>query len=118
MRTIKHLSLLLPLLAGLLLHTGCESRAPYPKTLEPPQSAMTYSASEVAKIRNQHNVDQRAMAIDGVLSVGVAGTSSEDAWIHIQCKDLEAISKARSELGDSLAGVPIKFSLTDSIRAQ
>lgn len=118
MRILKRFSFILPLFAGLLLNPGCETQAPDPQNIDPPQSAMTYSASEVAKIRNQHNVDQRAMAIDGVLSVGVAGTSNEDAWIQIQCKDLEAISNARSELGDSLAGVPIKFSLTDSIRAQ
>ena len=79
---------------------------------------MPYSVSEVSQIRSTHNVDRRAMAIEGVLSVGVTGNSNDDAWIQIQCLDSLAIERAKEELGDSLAGVPIKFTISDTIRAQ
>ncbi len=114
----KRLSTFLLLITGLLLSMACETSAPTLDPPDPPQPAMTYSVPEVSKVRTQHNVDQRAMSIAGVLSVGIAGASNDDAWIQIQCKDTEAISRARTELGDSLAGVPIKFTLSDTIRAQ
>ena len=104
--------------AAALLIWGCESSEPIIDHLETPQPTMSYSVSEVSQIRSQHNLDQRARAIDGVLSVGVSGKSNDDAWIQILCKDAQAIEKARAELGDSLAGVPIHFSLSDTIRAQ
>ncbi len=115
---MKRLSSTILLLAGLLMNPACETPSPTLDQPEDQETAMTYSVAEVSQVRTQHNVDQRAMAIDGVMSVGISGAGNDDAWIQIQCKDVEAISKARSELGDSLAGVPIKFTLTDTIRAQ
>ena len=106
------------ILAAVLFMWGCETSEPIIDHPETPLQAMTYSVSEVSQIRAQHNVDQRAMSIDGVLSVGVTGKSNDDAWIQILCKDTQTIEKARKTLGDSLAGVPIRFSLSDTIRAQ
>lgn len=106
------------LLIGALLIWGCETSEPIIEQHKILLPAMTYSASEVSQIRTQHNVDQRAMSIEGVLSIGTSGKSNDDAWIQIMCKDAKAIEKARAELGDSLAGVPIHFALSDSIRAQ
>ncbi len=96
---------------------GCETSEPVINHLETPP-VMTYSVSEVSEIRTQHKIDQRALAIEGVLSVGVSGKSNDDAWIQILCKDAHALEKARPALGDSLDGVPIHFSLSDTIRAQ
>ncbi len=98
--------------------SGCESSEPVLDPTENPPLVMRYSVSQVSEARTAHNVDQRAMQIEGVLSVGVAGNSNEDAWIQIQCKDSTAVSRARAVLGDSLAGIPIHFSLSDSIKAQ
>lgn len=107
----------LSLIVILFLCWGCESSEPI---IEHPESSpiMPYSVSEVTQVRSVHNVDQRAMAIEGVLSVGVTGNSNDDAWIQIQCQDSVAVERVRSELGDSLAGVPIKFKISDTIRAQ
>ena len=79
---------------------------------------MSFSVSEVSQIRSDHNVDQRVMPIDGVLSVGITGKSNDDAWIQVQCKDTEALEKARTELGDSLAGVPVQYTLAEPFEAQ
>ncbi|MEM8484941.1 MAG: hypothetical protein AAF564_05300 [Bacteroidota bacterium] len=112
------------LLVCVLGFASCESSAPVLEktealpTAETPSLAMRYSVSQVSEARTTHNVDQRAMTIEGVLSVGVAGNSNEDAWIQIQCADSSAVSRARAALGDSLAGIPIHFSLSDSIKAQ
>lgn len=79
---------------------------------------MSFSVSEVSQIRSEHNVDERVMPIDGVISVGITGKSNDDAWIQVQCKDNIALEKARTELGDSLAGVPIQFTLAEPFKAQ
>jgi len=115
---MKGRAIILPLFVSLLMTWSCETGKPLPDQPESPQPVMSYSVSEVAQIRTRHNLDQRAMSIEGVLSVGVAGNSDDDAWFQIQCKDAETIAMARSELGDSLAGVPIHFTISDTIRAQ
>ena len=79
---------------------------------------MTYTASEVSEIRKKADLDARALAIDGVLSVGVTGQSNEDAWLQIMCLNDSVAAHARTILGDSLDGVPIKFAISDTIRAQ
>ncbi len=106
------------LIVCVLGFAGCESSVPVLEKTDNPPIAMRYSVSQVSEARTTHNVDQRAMTIEGVLSVGVAGNSNEDAWIQIQCMDSTAVSRARAALGDSLAGIPIHFSLSDSIQAQ
>ncbi len=105
-------------LACSLTIMSCETSEQIIEQPETPLPVMTYSVSEVSEIRKSHNVDQQAMAVEGVLSVGVSGNSNDDAWIAIQCKDAKAVENVRAVLGDSLAGVPIHFSLSDTIRAQ
>ncbi len=100
------------------LVVGCETSEPIIDHLESTQPAMPYSVAEVSDIRTAHNVDQRAMAIDGVISVGISGKSNDDAWIEILCRDTTVIADVKAELGDSLAGVPINFSISDPIQAQ
>ncbi len=106
-----------------VLFLSCETSEPIIESpgLSPSttiQPTMSFSVSEVTKIRSEHNVDQRVMPIEGVLSVGIAGKSNDDAWIQVQCKDTVAVEKARTELGDSLAGVPIHFTLAEPFEAQ
>ena len=79
---------------------------------------MGYTAAQVAEIRKKADLDARAMAIDGVLSVGVAGEGPDNAWIQILCLNDSAAARARAALGDSLDGVPIRYALSDTIRAQ
>jgi hypothetical protein len=106
------------LLFGLAMAPGCESGETAFEQPEMEELEMQYTASEVADIRNKADLDQRALALDGVISIGVTGNSNEDAWIQILCKSDSAITHARTVLGDSLDGVPIKFAVSDTIRAQ
>ena len=106
--------------------TACEESAsnfeePVLADLEETTSADTIMAHTIAQVkeaRQQSGIDQRAMSIEGVLSVGTAGNSNDDAWIQILVKDDSAAQRARGVLGDSLNGVPIKFAFSDTIRAQ
>ena len=79
---------------------------------------MTYTAEEVSEIRKNTDLDTRAMSIDGVVGIGTTGNSNDDAWIQVMCLNDSVAAHARTILGDSLEGVPIKFAITDTIRAQ
>ena len=83
-----------------------------------PDTIMAHTVAQVKTMRQQSGIDQRAMAIDGVISVGTSGNSNDDAWIQILVKDTLAAERARGVLGDSLEGIPIKFAYSDTVRAQ
>ncbi len=102
----------------ILLIAGCETSEPIIENADTPLPVMPYSVSEVSQIRTAHNVDERALGIEGVISVGISGKSNDDAWIEILCKDTTVIAQVKAELGDSLAGIPINFSISDAIQAQ
>gem|GEM_PF-4813613 len=105
---------------------GCEESAsqldePIVAELEQailPDTIMTHTVSQVQEARQQSEIDKRAMAIEGVLSVGISGNSNEDAWIQIMVKDDTTAQQASKILGDTLNGIPIKFAYSDTIRAQ
>lgn len=105
---------------------GCEESASHPDEpivaeLEQPailDTLMTHTVAQVKEARQQSEIDQHAMAIDGVLSVGISGNNNEDAWIQVLVKDDTSALRASKILGDSLNGVPIKYAYSDTIRAQ
>lgn len=105
---------------------GCEESASLPdepivNSIEQsvlPDTIMTHTVAQVKEARQQSEIDKRAMAIDGVLSVGISGNTNEDAWIQIIVKDDTTALRASEILGDSLSGIPIKFAYSDTIRAQ
>ncbi len=90
----------------------------HPVTDSTADTTMAYTATHVKEVRAQTGIDERAMALEGVLSVGTSGASNDDAWIQILVKDDSAAENARRVLGDTLEGVPIKYALSDTIRAQ
>ena len=51
-----------------------------------PDTIMAHTVAQVKEIRQQSGIDQRAMAIEGVLSVGTAGNGNDDAWIQVLVK--------------------------------
>ena len=106
------------LVFGLAAGPGCESTETAFEQPEMEELEMSYTASEVSAIRNKMDLDNRVMAIDGVVSVGVTGNSNDDAWIQILCKNDSVAHLVREAIGDSLDGVPIKFALSDTMRAQ
>ena len=73
-----------------------------------------FTAAEVASIRKASDIDARAMAIPGVISIGTAGTN-EDAWIQVLCQDDSLAARAMHALGAELNGVPIRFDVSDSL---
>ncbi len=73
-----------------------------------------FTAAEVATVRKANDIDARALAIPGVISVGIAGTN-EDAWIQVLCQDDSLAAQAMHALGTELDGVPIRFGVTDSL---
>ena len=116
---------LIALLSSCLLY-GCEESAsqldePLIADIEQPvfpDTLMKHTAAQVKEVRQQSGIDQRAMAIDGVLSVGISGNSNDDAWLQITVKDDTTAQRASEILGDTLNGIPIKFAYSDTIRAQ
>ena len=117
--------LIVPLLL-ILIVTGCAEGTTYysePALAHSEETAstdtlMAHTTAQVKEIRKQSGIDQRVMSIDGVLSVGTAGNNNDDAWIQILVKDDSVANHVRGIIGDSLEGVPIKFALSDTIRAQ
>ena len=79
---------------------------------------MAHTVAQVKEVRKQSGIDQRAMAIDGVLSVGTTGNGNEDAWIQILVKDDSVAERVRQNIGDTVDGVPVKIAYSDTIRAQ
>jgi len=73
-----------------------------------------FTAAEVASIRKASDIDARAMAIPGVISIGIAGTN-EDAWIQVLCQDDSLAIQAMHTLGAEVNGVPIRFDVSDSL---
>ena len=112
------------LLTGLLF--GCEESAsqldePLIAEIEQsvlPDTIMKHTMAQVKEARQQSGLDQRAMAIEGVLSVGISGNSNDDAWIQVLVKDDTTAQHASKVLGDSLNGIPIKYAYSDTVRAQ
>ena len=82
-----------------------------------PDTLMAFTVAQVKEIRQQSGIDQRAMAIEGVVSVGTSGNGNDDAWIQVLVKNDSAAERVRTALGDSLSGVPIKIAYSDTIRA-
>ena len=79
---------------------------------------MTHTLAQVKEARQQSEIDKQAMAIEGVLSVGISGNSNDDAWIQVMVKDDTTAQHASKILGDTLNGIPIKYAYSDTIRAQ
>ena len=105
---------------------GCEENASHldEPLIDPTEQSiltdtiMTHTVAQVQEARQQSGLDKRAMAIEGVVSVGISGNSNEDAWIQVLVKDDTSAQRASQILGDSLNGVPIKYNYSDTIRAQ
>ncbi|MEZ4699303.1 MAG: hypothetical protein R2834_03150 [Rhodothermales bacterium] len=113
--SIRHLPA--ALIAGTLslcvvLSSGCKTGETSVSQPDARAERPTYTAAEVAAIRKASDIDARAFAIPGVVSVGIAGTS-EDAWIQVLCQDDSLAIHAQQALGDELSGVPIRFDTTD-----
>ena len=123
-KRIIQLGVLSLLITGLLY--GCEQstyRPDEPVVAEIEQSVlpdtiMKHTVTQVKEARHQSGIDQRAMAIEGVLSVGISGNDNDDAWIQILVKDDTSAQRANEILGDTLNGIPIKYAYSDTIRAQ
>lgn len=113
------------IMASSLLY-GCEESAsqldePLVADIEQPvfpDTLMKHTAAQVKEARQKSGIDQQAMAIEGVLSVGISGNSNDDAWIQITVKNDTTAQRASEILGDTLNGIPIKFAFSDTIRAQ
>ena len=88
-------------------------------TLDSPEEApevRIFSAEEVSAIRSASEIDALALAIPGVISIGVAGDAA-NAYLQVLCTDTTAILHADSLLGTSFEGIPIRYATTGGIEA-
>jgi hypothetical protein len=109
------------LLAGAVLFAGtvafgCKSGESSVSEPDARAEDSTFTALQVAAIRAQTGFDSLALAMPGVVSVGIAGTE-ENAWIQVMCADDSLATQAHAALGGRVGGVPVRFGVAGTLQA-
>lgn len=74
----------------------------------------TYSVSDIKSMRQEQGLDDKLMAMKGVLSIGITGESEDDAYLEIQVADAEAKSVVESMETD----LPMRITIGERAVAQ
>jgi len=107
------------LAGGGLLAAGCRTDDGQPPA-QPQQETMetTYTTEQVKAARARTGFDEKAMRLGGVVGVGTGGNGPADSWISVLCKDEAARDSVQQVLGTEVEGIPIRYRVTGTIRAQ
>ena len=117
---VAYLGMVLMLLVGgSVFEAGCRT-GEGPSAAQSPRQTMdeTYTTEEVKAVRARTGFDEKAMQLGGVIGVGTGGTSPTESWISVLCTTEAARDSARQVLGTDVEGVPIRYRVTGTIRAQ
>ena len=67
-----------------------------------------YSVSEIRSLRAEKGLDEKLLGLEGVLSIGIAGDSEDDAYLEVQVEDEGMKNEIESVTEAMAADLPVR----------